>query len=229
MFFKGLSTIILGLVKIGEMVLDAYYLRHSVYAADWIFWSNLSLMIGPTTLIMIFLIFWGICSTKTTKDCTNHSILSFFILTHPLGIANFFFGFYLLILSSPKHPKQLTEAEFKQKENIRTIGYFSRNCKFAECILQSIPQTALKSYNNYLINNWGIIGISTVCFSIASAIFSMIQTCVMLDKETRALKKQATRVGIMKSIDKSSIHQENHDFDQYYDPSFEFNHIVQKS
>ena len=225
MFFKGLFTIILGLVKIGEMVLDAYYLRHSVYAASWIFWSNLSLMIGPTAIIFIFLIFWGLCSTKSKRDFNSHLILSFFILTHPLGIANFFFGFYLFTLSSPKNPKKLTEAEVKQKENIRTIGFISRNCKFAECILQSIPQTALKSYNNYLISNWGLLGILTVCFSIGSAIFSMIQTCFMLDKETRQIKKQATRVDIMKSFDKSNLDQENPNYEECYDPSFVYSQI----
>jgi hypothetical protein len=157
---------------------------------------------------------------KNSKDCVEHLILSLFIITHPLGLANFFFGFYLLTLKDPKNRKQLTEKEATQKEHLRFISVFSRNCKFAECILQSIPQIALKSYNNYLTKNWDIIGIVSVTFSVASAIFSIVQTMIMLDKETRAIKKQVTKTEVLKIDQTGIIRQDKSDNSVYEDHRF---------
>jgi len=109
-------------------------------------------------------------------------------------VPDIFFSMYTFTVRAPKDTKNMSDDETRQKENLSTISYLSKNCTLVEMILQSLPQIALKSYNNFLIRQWSTIGIVSICFSGLSAVFSIIMALRVFDKETRTLNKSFTNV-----------------------------------
>lgn len=194
MFCKGLYLLTKGCMRIGELVSEIYYIKHTLYADSWIYYANISLFVAPHLIVLIFCLIWGLCTAKNLSEHLSHLLLTLFTVLHPLGVPDVFFSMYTFTIKSPINRNNLTNEESRQKDNLYTINYISKNCTLVEMILQSLPQLALKSYNNFLIRRWSTIGIVSICFSASSAVFSTIMALRIFDKETRVLKKSFTNV-----------------------------------
>lgn len=194
MFCKGIYLIFKAFMRISELVSEIYYILHTAYALQWIYYANMSLFLAPHAIVLLFLLIWGFCTSKSSKDCLSHLVFSIFTLLHPIGFPDFFFGLYAFTIKEPQNKNNLNDDEKRQKENLSTINYISKNCTLVELILQTLPQIALKTYNNFLIGSWTKIGTASVVFSCISAVFSIIMSLRVFDKESRALKRSQTRV-----------------------------------
>lgn len=194
MFCKGFFLIFKAFMRISELISEVYYILNTVYAKQWIYYVNWSLFIAPHVIVLLFLLFWALCSTKSSKDCLSHLLFSLFVLFHPLGLPDIFFGLYVFTIKDPKDKKKLTDDEKRQKDNLQTINYISKSCALVEMVLQTLPQIALKTYNNFLNASWTKIATASVVLSCASAVFSIIMSLRVFDKEARAIRRAQTRV-----------------------------------
>ena len=93
------------------------------------------------------------------------------------------------------------------------LAYQSKNCTLVEMILQSLPQIALKCYNNFLIRQWSTIGILSISFSAFSAVCSIIMALRVFDKETKVLNKSYTNV-----LEMSTNRSKNRAHDNCFSP-----------
>lgn len=194
MFLKGMYLLAKACMRIGEISTELYYIKHTLYAAVWIYYTNIALFVAPHIIVLLSLILWGVCTSKSSSDHLEHLLLVFFFIFHPIGIQDLIFSCYTFTLNPPKDKKNLTDEEKIQKENIATMSYISKNCILIEIIFQSLPQIALKFFNNLKTGQWDNIAIASISFSILSAFFSLIMALRVFDKETKKENKKFTQV-----------------------------------